>query len=212
MYLLLIPQGTLMLIFIGSLIALWLFSITDFGFTNRDAKCYLWSHWVENWNSPGFQHGVKTHSPISALFGTWLNQANLRHSVVWKGTAEKQERSSMSHCPSVNVWVLLPSEEWIKLSSEHSRTWKGRYLLEASMRSDMKAWGYLRSPLNMTHTCQRFASSQPYCHGAAITKKKHGELAWPQRYGGQACCWIDDSEKQSIERCDPVRIFLLETG
>ena len=200
MHLLLIPQGTLMLVFIDIswyLNCTVVFSITDFGFTNRDAECSLWGHWIENWNSPGLRAAWCKH-PQSNKCPLWYmgKSSQLRHSVVWKGTAEKQERSSMSHCPSINIWILLPFEERIKLGSEHSRTWNtAAILLGAPMRSGMKAWGYLRSPLNMTSYLPKVCFISALCHGAATTKKKHGELAWPQRYGDQTCCWIDDSEK-----------------
>lgn len=113
MCLLFIPQGTLMLVFIciscllNCIVAvqyhrLWLHPqgcrMLPLESLSREFKL----PWVNR------QTGIKVHSPISALLGTWVNQSNIRHSVVWKGTAGKQERSSMSHCPSVNVWIWLP--------------------------------------------------------------------------------------------------------
>lgn len=113
MCLLFIPQGTLMLVFIciscllNCIVAvqyhrLWLHPqgcrMLPLESLSREFKL----PWVKR------QSGIKAHSPISALLGTWVNQSNIRHSVVWKGTAGKQERSSMSHCPSVNVWIWLP--------------------------------------------------------------------------------------------------------
>ena len=107
------------------------FSITDFGFTNRDAECSLWGHWIENWNSPGLRAAWCKH-PQSNKCPLWYmgKSSQLRHCGVKRNSRKAGEKLHEplpfhKHLNFVTLWGMNKARFWTQQNLEHSSYFAG---------------------------------------------------------------------------------------